>query len=598
MGTKVEVIRDLGYLVWRKPTLTLLYFTCIVASSVLEAVGIGSFYPLIGLLEDQSRMADYLATVNELLLLNVSGDQFVLLLFGGVGAVFLLRGLVMLLNNYLKFRLAESLKVRLQDNIFCNYMQREYAFFVKHRIGDLIQRQMTHTENAGQAVLHSCQMMMNIFIFICLYAMVGIISVKAVIVVFGAIVVLGLVSFSFAKLKIYLLALQHAEIQKEVFSIATEALAGIRQVKVFVAEKFFRDRFLKGILDRAKIVIKNQTLAQSAGPTVQTIVLLGILLTFFFAIRISENTAGLIALYGVLIGAIYRLSVVVAAVYRDVMQLAHFLPSVNIVTELDRMVPQKEDLPSIGRFERCIRLEKVSFSYPGKDFELSNITLNFERGRFYGIVGPSGSGKSSLVDLIIKFYEPREGRITIDGTNLAELDARSWRRKIGLVSQDTFVFNGSILDNISFAKNSSEVERHRAMQAAGSADIHDFIQGLPDGYDTEVGERGLMLSGGQRQRLAIARAIYLEPDIFIFDEATSSLDSHSERKIQLAIEDLSKSSTVIAIAHRISTVMNADKIFSIDDGKVVEEGSHEELVRAGGVYAQLYLKQNPARDTH
>jgi ABC-type bacteriocin/lantibiotic exporter with double-glycine peptidase domain len=560
---RLEVIRGLGYLAWQRPWLTVIYVMCIVVSSVLEAVGIGSFYPIIGLLEDQTRKRMYLARANELLHLNITSEHFVLVFFLGVGVVFIIRGLMLLLCICLKFKLAETLKVRLQDNIFSNFMSREYSFFVSHRIGDLIQRQMTHTENAGAAVLHSCQLIMNILVFICLYAMMWTISMKAGIMVIGAIIVFGLASFSFAKLKIYLLALQHAEIQKEVFSVATEVLAGIRQVKIFVAEKFFRDKFLNGVLKRARIVIKNNTIAQSAGPTVQTIVLLGILLALFFAFHNSENKEGLIPLYTVLTGAIYRMSVVLSAVYRDVMQLAHFLPSVNIVTELDRMVPEEKELSEIISFEHSIKFENVSFSYPSKNFKLSDINLEFEKGKFYGIVGPSGSGKSSLVDLIIKFYQPIEGRILIDGRDLAGLDSRSWLRKVGLVSQDTFVFNGSILDNISFAKISSEVERNKAIQAAKTADIHEFVLSLPNGYDTEVGERGLALSGGQRQRLAIARAIYLDPEVFIFDEATSSLDSNSERKIQVAIESLSKTCTVIAVAHRISLLSIGEYSFVI-----------------------------------
>jgi subfamily B ATP-binding cassette protein MsbA len=295
-------------------------------------------------------------------------------------------------------------------------------------------------------------------------------------------------------------------------------------------------------------------------------------------------------------GASYRIISSMAGVSSNFMQIAHLLPSVNIVADLLRLEPAHEKLPGMGRFEKDIVFENVDFAYAREGFRLSGIDLTFEKGKFYGIVGSSGSGKSTLIDLIMKFYSNEDGNILVDGKDLKGIDVRSWRGQIGLISQETFIFNGTIEENISFATDESEVVKDRVIAAAKTADIHDFITELPDGFQTVVGERGLTLSGGQRQRLAIARAVYRDPEVYIFDEATSSLDTHSEKRIQKAIEDLSRSKTVIAVAHRLSTVVYADEIIAMDGGRIVEKGTHSALLEKEGFYAGLHTHQHATEE--
>ena len=239
-----------------------------------------------------------------------------------------------------------------------------------------------------------------------------------------------------------------------------------------------------------------------------------------------------------------------------------------------------------------MEFENVDFAYSRKGFHLSDINIKFKKGKFYGIVGSSGSGKSTLIDLIMGFYLTENGRLLIDGKDIRTIDIRSWLRQIGLISQNTFIFNGTIEENISFATEPSEINEERVIVAAKIADIHDFILGLPTGYKTMVGERGLALSGGQRQRLAIARVAYRDPEIYIFDEATSFLDSYSEKRIQASIENLRQSKTVIAVAHRISSIINTDEILVMKDGRIIERGSHAELLSKEGFYAGLYNHQH------
>ena len=236
-----------------------------------------------------------------------------------------------------------------------------------------------------------------------------------------------------------------------------------------------------------------------------------------------------------------------------------------------------------------IEFEGVSFSYDTGDEVLHGIDLAVSRGEVVAIVGPSGAGKSTLLDLLARFYDPTGGRVTVDGTDLREVDLPSLRRLLGIVTQETILFNDTVRNNIAYGL--AGAAEQEVMDAARAANAHDFISAMPEGYDTEIGERGVMLSGGERQRIAIARAILKNPPILILDEATSSLDTESERLVQEAIERLLRGRTVLVIAHRLSTVRNADRIVVLDRGALKETGTHEDLMSLGGLYRYLYDMQ-------
>jgi ATP-binding cassette, subfamily B, bacterial HlyB/CyaB len=250
--------------------------------------------------------------------------------------------------------------------------------------------------------------------------------------------------------------------------------------------------------------------------------------------------------------------------------------------------PGRAALPAI---RGAIRLEHVGFRYriDGPQV-LHDVDLTISAGQMVGIVGPSGSGKSTLTKLVQRLYLPEGGRVLVDGVDLAAVDVAWLRRQVGVVLQENVLFNRSIRDNIALADPGLRIER--VMAAAKLAGAHDFILELPQGYDTAVGERGASLSGGQRQRIAIARALVMDPRVLIFDEATSALDYESERVIQENMRQIARNRTVLIIAHRLSAVRHADRILTIERGRVVEDGSHDELLRAGGRYASLMRLQS------
>ena len=281
-----------------------------------------------------------------------------------------------------------------------------------------------------------------------------------------------------------------------------------------------------------------------------------------------------------------------------VMTLINFMEQYqNGVTGFERFLeimaeePEKdsENAVDIGRAEGHIELCNVTSAYDESKEIIQGINLNIEKGKTYALVGPSGGGKTTICHLIPGFYDITSGEIKLDGKNIREITKASLRRNIGIVQQDVYLFNASIRDNILYGRlDATEAE---VIEAAKRANIHDYIMTLPEGYDTNIGERGVRLSGGQKQRLSIARVFLKNPPLLILDEATSALDNTTEILIQRALDELCRGRTTIVVAHRLSTIKNADRIVVIEDGKITEEGSHDELVDAGGTYAGLYKLQ-------
>jgi ATP-binding cassette subfamily B protein len=280
---------------------------------------------------------------------------------------------------------------------------------------------------------------------------------------------------------------------------------------------------------------------------------------------------------------------------KDYMKASVDLKKFMDIMDADPAVKESENAKDIGEISKGISFDNVSFTYTQtedgeeRQYVLEDVDCDIELGKTVAFVGRSGSGKTTLAKLLMRYYDVDKGSITINGIDIKDLKLRSLRKSIGLVPQDPVMFNETIKYNISYGN--PEASMNGIRRAAKSAALDEFIDSLPKGYDTVVGERGIKLSGGQRQRLAIARVILENPEIVVFDEATSQLDSENEKAIQRAFENLTEHKTTIVIAHRLSTVMNADKIVVFDEGKVVEKGTHQELMELDGIYAMLWKLQ-------
>jgi len=383
-------------------------------------------------------------------------------------------------------------------------------------------------------------------------------------------------------------------------SILSDVIPGMRVVKAFAQEDYEKDRFAKkniSVQDEAVRLHKEWTLFWPA--VVMFIHISNVLIWVLGVPQVIANyqTGGS---EGMGLGVFVAFTGYLWMFWNPVQQLGQLSRTINrVITSAARVFEVMDTKPTIfskpdavkpDHFTGTVEFKDVSFTYDGIRNVLKGVSFKVEPGEMIGLVGPSGGGKTTMVNLICRFYDPREGSIKIDGTDVRDLDLQSLRRHIGVVLQEPYLFHGTIAENIAYGSEQASVEE--IMEAARAANAHDFICGLPDGYETMVGERGQTLSGGERQRISIARAILHKPSILILDEATSSVVTETERHIQEALSRLTAGRTTFAIAHRLSTLSAANRLFVMENGKLVEHGSHQELLaKPEGVYAKLHKTQ-------
>ncbi|MBE9029938.1 ABC transporter ATP-binding protein [filamentous cyanobacterium LEGE 11480] len=370
-------------------------------------------------------------------------------------------------------------------------------------------------------------------------------------------------------------------------------LSGIATIKSFTAEGFERDRVA---YDSDAYQQSNRRAIQLSAafvPLIRFVILIGFTATLFLGGMAAANGALSVGTYGFMVFIIQRLLWPFTRLGQTMDMYQRAMASINrVLNLLDTPIAIRSGTRLLP--EHSVRgeliFDQVTFAYAGRATALNNLSLQVPAGKTIGIVGTTGSGKSTLVKLLLRFYELQQGQIRLDGIDISDCDLRDLRRCIGWVSQDVFLFHGTVADNITYGTFGAG--RAEIVQAAKSAEAHEFIMALPYGYDTLVGERGQQLSGGQRQRLAIARAVLKDPAVLILDEATSAVDNETEAAIQASLRQITQDRTTIAIAHRLSTIRHAHCIYVIEQGQIAESGTHAQLIQRDGVYAGLWRVQS------
>lgn len=376
-----------------------------------------------------------------------------------------------------------------------------------------------------------------------------------------------------------------------IFSIIEESISGVRTIKSFNTEASRTQQFAQSNQSYARTMIRVAQRRELSSPLSEILLTVGLVIILIlggFAVIDGAIQSSVFILFVILFARLVPPVQSLVRVYNNLQKANAAAQRVFEIIDADEQIMEKPDAIQLNGFHTAIQFHNVSFAYAADSTSepvLHNINLTIPRGKTIAIVGPSGSGKTTLVDLLPRFYDCTLGHITIDGVPITDLNINSLRQQIALVSQHCILFNDTVANNIAFGR--TDVAPQAIRHAAQVAHAHEFIEQLPQGYDTPIGDRGLNLSGGQRQRLSIARAVLKDPPILILDEATSALDTESELAVQQALNQLMQGRTCIVIAHRLSTIRHADEIIVLDKGQIVERGNHQQLIAQGGLYKHL-----------
>ncbi|MFZ5518315.1 MAG: ABC transporter ATP-binding protein [Candidatus Zhuqueibacterota bacterium] len=478
----------------------------------------------------------------------------------------------------------------IRDDLFSHFQRLPLSYFHKRRAGQLISRVTNDVEVANKGINVSFTNLSRDPILILMYlGMALVISWKLTIIAFTVLPLSMLVIIRIGK-KLRKYSARQQEKMAVLTSILQETVSGIRVVKAFAMEKFEIDRFKRESERWFRDVFKIAAIQKLSSPlTEQLSVLVGLVILWYGGIQVLGGH-GLNAEYFILfLVCIFSLVQPIKALSGVSNSIQEGLAAAErIFRVLDSPIEQIENKGNLhlSNTRGSIEFNTVSFAYDEGEWVLQDINFKVKPGEIVALVGPSGAGKSTLVDLIPRFYEPSKGSITIDGVDISQVDLNSLRSQMGIVTQEIILFNDTVRNNIAYGM--SHISDDVLFEATKAANAHQFILDMPEGYNTIIGDRGVKLSGGQRQRISIARAILKNPPILIFDEATSSLDTESELLVQEAIENLMKNRTTIVIAHRLSTVQHVDRILVLKEGRIVQVGTHEQLLNEQGIYKMLY----------
>lgn len=543
---------------------------------IIMAAGANLYLPWI--IKD---MIDDVLMSKDMLMLN--------LIAAGILIVMFTRGVFYYGQSYLVSYVGQRVIIDVRSVLFRKFQRMPLSYYDKQQTGtvmsyitnDVAVMQSAIVDNLIELVTESSILIGSLAMMIYLDWKLSLLTLMTIPLVGFAMRIFG------RKLKRSSTVIQ--ERAAEITSLLQESISAIRVVKSFVRETYEIKRFEEQNWRNFQAAMKNVKLTSILTPTVEFLAAIAVTFIVWFGGYEVVNeviTAGeLVAFltYAVnLANPVKRLSRVYAAIQKA-MAAAERVFAIMDLDETITDVPGAKPLPPIkGKVE----FKDITFSYQKGQPALQHISLKAEPGQMIALVGPSGSGKSTIANLIPRFYDVDSGVITIDGHDIRQVTADSLREQIGLVPQETMLFSTTVMENIRYGR--LEATDEEVIEAARAANAEEFIKELPDGYNTQLGERGLNLSGGQRQRLAIARAILKNPRVLILDEATSALDTESEKIVQDALDNLMVGRTSFVIAHRLSTIFNADQIFVVENGHLREHGTHEELLAAGGLYSNLY----------
>jgi ATP-binding cassette subfamily B protein len=501
------------------------------------------------------------------------------------------------IEKYLTTSVSQWVTHDLRRTLYNHIQRLSLAEYDKAQTGDLISR-VTTDIGAVQDFVNSALLgiLVNVLTLIGMTGVMLYINWRFTLIALSIAPALFAVVYSFTR-RIKKASRAVRKKESELVSVVQEVLSSPRVVKAFAREDFEVTRFESQSLENVETALEARSIKAKLSPIVDVMVAVGTCLVLGYGARLAlrgQLSAGVLIVFLLYLGKMYKPMRELSKMTDTVSKAMVGYERIQEVLEIEsgvRDLPRSRRAP---RFKGKIEFDRVNFAYDEKSPVLKDISFSIEPGQVAAIVGPSGTGKTTIISLLPRFYDPQSGAIKIDGADIRGYKLKSLREQISFVLQDTLLFHASVWDNIAYGK--PDATRDQIMRAATEANAHEFIEKLPEGYNTMVGERGATLSGGQRQRIAIARAIIRDTPLLILDEPTSGLDSASEQTVIEALDRLMEGKTCIVVAHHLNAIRHADVVLVVKDSELVEQGTHEELLAAGGLYAELYKIQTSEND--
>jgi subfamily B ATP-binding cassette protein MsbA len=501
------------------------------------------------------------------------------------------------IEKYLTTSVSQWVTHDLRRTLYNHIQRLSLAEYDKAQTGDLISR-VTTDIGAVQDFVNSALLgiLVNVLTLIGMTGVMLYINWRFTLIALSIAPALFAVVYSFTR-RIKKASRAVRKKESELVSVVQEVLSSPRVVKAFAREDFEVTRFESQSLENVETALEARSIKAKLSPIVDVMVAVGTCLVLGYGARLAlrgQLSAGVLIVFLLYLGKMYKPMRELSKMTDTVSKAMVGYERIQEVLEIEsgvRDLPRSRRAP---RFKGKIEFDRVNFAYDEKSPVLKDISFSIEPGQVAAIVGPSGTGKTTIISLLPRFYDPQSGAIKIDGADIRGYKLKSVREQISFVLQDTLLFHASVWDNIAYGK--PDATRDQIMRAAKEANAHEFIEKLPEGYNTMVGERGATLSGGQRQRIAIARAIIRDTPLLILDEPTSGLDSASEQTVIEALDRLMEGKTCIVVAHHLNAIRHADVVLVVKDSELVEQGTHEELLAAGGLYAELYKIQTSEND--
>ncbi len=498
-------------------------------------------------------------------------------------------------QGYLNSIVGEGIMRDIRTRLVAHLHKMPLAFFTNTKTGEIMNRVSSDVDNIDNVVTGTLTTILTNVVVIVTTVVAMFLWDWRLALVSIAVVPLMILPLSPVGRRMYEIRKLTRQKRDEIESITQETLSisGITLIKSFVREKYERSRFYKAGTDLMRLEIGLAMVGRWFLASIGAMVIVGPAIVWFgggwLAIAGSLKIGVIFAFITYIQGRLYGPAAALAGIQVQIVSALAVFERIFDYLDLETEEYARPDSVALPSLRGDVCFEDVTFSYGAGRDTLAGVSLHVAPGQIAAFVGPSGAGKTTITQLVPRFYDPQRGRVLIDGRDVRSVTLESLRRDIGIVTQETYLFHDTIANNLRYAKPEATDDELR--DAARAANIDDFIAKLPDGYATVVGERGHKLSGGERQRLAIARVLLKNPHVLILDEATSSLDSHNEAAIQAALEHVMRGRTSMVVAHRLSTIRSADVIFVVESGKIVESGTHETLLARNGAYARLYQKQ-------